>query len=148
MPTQRQQFSITVNKLLANDQRLILLLGDIGTHAFRESFEQWPERCLNVGCTEGASVSLAAGLAKSGLMPIFSTIASFMVRRAYEQIMVGFGINELPGLFAIRRRRRLSRPRPNACLPRRPHPDALHPRHEDPRPADVRGCRPADQGAR
>lgn len=42
---------------------------------------------------------MAAGLAKSGLYPIFSTIASFMVRRAYESIMVGFGINELHGLF-------------------------------------------------
>lgn len=96
---QRQQFAQTVTELMSIDPKIVILLADIGVHSFREAFEKYPDRCYNTGATEQATVLLAAGLAKSGLYPVVSTIASFLCRRAYEQIMVGFGINQLKGLF-------------------------------------------------
>lgn len=95
----RKQFTATVEKLLADHDRIVLLLGDIGVHAFRKSFERYPERCYNIGTAEQTMVGMAAGLAKEGFYPIVHSIAPFLVRRAYEQIYIDFGAQQLPGLF-------------------------------------------------
>src|SRR5262245_5491077 len=97
--TLRSQFAKTVIDLMARDDKIVVLLGDIGVHAFRDAFANWPERCINVGICEQASVDMAAGLALGGYYPIFSTIDSFLVRRAYESIYIGFGLQRLPGMF-------------------------------------------------
>ena len=97
--TLRSQFAKTVSRLLDEDDRLVVLLGDIGVWAMRDAMAEHPMRCLNIGVMEQASVSFAAGLALQGYIPIFHTIDSFMVRRAYEQIYIGFGLQRLPGLF-------------------------------------------------
>ncbi len=95
----RKQFTATVEKLLADDHRIVLLLGDIGVHVFRKSFELYPDRCYNLGTAEQTTVGMAAGLAKEGFYPIVHSIAPFLVRRAYEQICIDFGAQELRGLF-------------------------------------------------
>lgn len=81
------------------DQRIVLLLGDIGVNAFKEAFERWPDRCFNVGICEQSMVSMAAGMARAGLFPVVHTIAPFLVLRALEQIKIDFGYQRLPGLF-------------------------------------------------
>jgi len=97
--TLRSAFARTVIDLMERDDRLIVMLGDIGVHAFRDAFSRWPKRCINAGICESASVDMAAGLAMSGYYPIYSTIDSFLVRRAYEALYIGFGLQRLPGLF-------------------------------------------------
>ena len=88
MTTQRQQFVNTVSRLLAEDEKVVLLLGDISSFAFRDAMARFPERVLNVGTCEQASVGMAAGLALEGLYPIYHTIDPFLVRRAYEQVFL------------------------------------------------------------
>lgn len=97
--TKRAAFTKTVTRLLGEDESLCLLLGDIGTWGFRPAFEKYPSRCINIGICEGASVSVAAGLAISGLYPIYSTISAFLLRRAFEFLYLDFGIQRLSGLF-------------------------------------------------
>lgn len=97
--TLRSAFVTTVSNLMDRDDSLVLCLGDISVFAFRSVFERHPTRCYNLGICEGASVDLCAGLAMSGLYPIYHTIDSFMVYRAYESIMIGFGYQKLPGIF-------------------------------------------------
>jgi transketolase len=93
----RQQFVATVESLLAQDERLMLLLGDIGVFGFRNSFAQYPQRVINIGILEQATVSFAAGLAREGLVPIFHSIAPFVVERAYEQLKNDFCYQQLGG---------------------------------------------------
>lgn len=95
----RKQFTASVEKILDERENVVLLLGDIGVHAFRKSFERHPERCYNIGTAEQTMVGMAAGLAKEGFYPIVHSIAPFLVRRAYEQICIDFGAQKLPGLF-------------------------------------------------
>ena len=95
----RAQFAATMEALLDERMDVTVLLGDIGVHSFRHAFGKHPSRCINIGICEGASVSLAAGLSASGLYPVFSTIESFLLRRAFEQLFLDFGIQKLPGLF-------------------------------------------------
>ena len=95
----RKQFAKTVEDLMAQDERLVLLLGDIGVFGFRNAFKMYPERTYNIGICEQAMTSVAAGLAKEGLIPVLHSIAPFIVERAFEQIKVDFGYQGLGGNF-------------------------------------------------
>jgi transketolase len=95
----RNQFVRTVEKLFEKDKKLFLLLGDIGVYGFRNIFKRFPDRCLNIGVMEQSSVGFAAGLSKTGMIPIYHTIAPFMIERAYEQLKIDFGYQKLKGNF-------------------------------------------------
>jgi len=94
----RKQLVKTVTDIL-KDERVVLLLGDIGVYSFREAFQSFPDRVFNIGILEQASVGLAAGLAMEGMIPVFHTIAPFLVERALEQLKVDFGYQKLNGNF-------------------------------------------------
>lgn len=96
---QRAQFAAAMLRLMADDDAIIVLLGDIGVHSFREHAERWPDRVINAGVCEQAMVGMAAGMALEGIYPVVSTIDSFLVRRAYEFIRLDFGEQGLAGLF-------------------------------------------------
>lgn len=93
----RNQFPKTVLEIMGNDERVVILLGDIGIHSFKDVFEKYPTRCYNVGILEQSMVGMAAGLAMEGLIPIVHTIEPFLVERAFEQIKDDFGYQELIG---------------------------------------------------
>ena len=93
----RKAFAQSVTKELGENELCTLLLGDIGVHAFRESFGKFPQRVFNIGILEQSMVSLAAGMALEGFMPTIHTIAPFVVERAFEQIKVDFGYQKLRG---------------------------------------------------
>ena len=93
----RKAFAQSVSRELLENEFSTLLLGDIGVHAFRDSFEKFPERVYNIGILEQSMVSLAAGMALEGFIPTIHTIAPFVVERAFEQIKVDFGYQKLRG---------------------------------------------------
>ena len=81
---------------MAQDQRLVLLLGDIGVFGFRNAFERYSERTYNIGICEQAMTSLAAGLAMEGLIPVLHSIAPFVVERCLEQLKTDLCYQHLP----------------------------------------------------
>lgn len=95
----RKQFVQTATRLLEKDPRVVLLLGDIGVYGFKDAFAAFPDRVYNIGILEQATVSVAAGLAKTGMVPIVHTIAPFLTERCLEQIKIDFGYQELGGTF-------------------------------------------------
>lgn len=95
----RKQLVESVTKLLADDPRRVLLLGDIGVFGFRHAAAEFPDRVINVGILEQATVGMAAGMAMTGMRPIVHTIAPFLVERAYEQLKIDFGYQKLSGTF-------------------------------------------------
>lgn len=92
----RNQFIQTVTTLFKADDKTVLLLGDIGVHGFAPLAEKYPDRVINIGICEQATIGIAAGMAKEGLHPIFYTIAPFAVERCYEQIKIDIGYQRLP----------------------------------------------------
>ena len=96
----RKQFVETVTRVLQNHRNTVLFLGDIGVFGFRNAFEEFKGRVFNIGILEQSTISLAAGWAARGYIPIVHTIAPFMVERAFEQLKVDFGYHGLPGVFA------------------------------------------------
>lgn len=95
----REMFVKTTNEIVDNDKRVALILGGISVASFSESIEKYPERCFDAGISEQADLSVAAGMAISGMIPIFHTIAPFMAERAYEQLKIDFGYQKLGGNF-------------------------------------------------
>ena len=95
----RKQLVNTVTRTLDEDSRLVVLLGDIGVFAFRNAMKMHPKRVINIGILEQSTVSVAAGFAKEGFIPLFHSIAPFVVERAFEQIKLDFGYQELEGHF-------------------------------------------------
>ena len=95
----RQQLVQTVESKLAQDERLVLLLGDIGVFGFRKAFKSFVNRVYNIGILEQSTISLAAGLSIEGLIPVVHTIAPFIVERCLEQLKIDFCYQKLGGNF-------------------------------------------------
>lgn len=93
----RKAFVEAASNLLELDERVVLLLGDIGVFGFRDAAAMNPGRVLNVGILEQSMVGMGAGLALTGHIPIIHTIAPFLVERALEQIKIDFGYQRVPG---------------------------------------------------
>lgn len=99
MTLMRRQFVKTTEKLLQQNEKLILLLGDISVFGFREAFQRFSDRVYNIGILEQSTLGVAAGLAKSGFIPVVHTIAPFLVERAYEQLKNDFCYQQIGGNF-------------------------------------------------
>ena len=60
-----------------------------------EFSKKYPDRFFDVGIAEQHAVGMAAGLAKSGLVPVVPLYSSF-IQRAYDQLVHDVAIQDLP----------------------------------------------------
>lgn len=95
----RSAFMAMSIRMLDIDPAVVILLADVGVYGFRDAAKKHPGRILNIGIAEQALVGIAAGMALEGRYPIVHTIATFLARRAYEQMYLDFGAQQLRGLF-------------------------------------------------
>ena len=93
----RQQFADTMLALGREDDRLVVMVGDIGHGMLKPFAAECPGRYYNIGILEPTMISVGAGLAASNLHPVIHTIAPFMIERAFEQIKLDFCYHKLPG---------------------------------------------------
>ena len=64
--------------------------------------KQFGNRFFDVGIAEQHAVTMAAGMARQGLKPIFAVYSTFL-QRAYDQILHDVCLQKLPVIFAIDR---------------------------------------------
>ena len=81
----RKIFNEIASDIILSNDKSALILGDIGVYGFREILSERPKQVYNIGILEQSMVSVSAGLASEGIIPIIHTIAPFMVERALEQ---------------------------------------------------------------
>lgn len=79
-----------------SDRRIVLLTADLGYGVVDSFAKRHPDRFINVGVTEQAMISIATGLAKTGLIPYCYSIATFASLRALEFIRNGPVAHGLP----------------------------------------------------
>jgi transketolase len=82
----RRIFGKTICELAKKDQKIILLVGDIGYSIFDDFRKKYPKRFFNMGICEQSLISVASGLALEGLKPWVYTITPFLIERPFEQI--------------------------------------------------------------
>jgi len=92
----RDAFAQEMTRLAAERRDLTLLSGDIGNRMFDRYKQVAPERFFNCGIAEANMMSLAAGMALSGLRPVIYTITPFTTTRCLEQIRVGVAYHQAP----------------------------------------------------
>ena len=95
----RAQMAITIEALMEVDSRLAVVLADISEGYFEQAAVRHPGRIINLGIMEQTAVSLAAGLALEGFIPVVHSITPFVVERPFEQIKVDFCYQRLGGNF-------------------------------------------------
>ena len=74
------------------DDKMVLLAGDMGFAVLDSYFNNHENRAFNSGINEQATVSMAAGMAMTGLTPIIYSQIPFITMRAFEQLR--YDINE------------------------------------------------------
>ena len=78
-----------INKLIEearHNDKIYLLVGDLGYHVIEPFAEEFPDRFLNVGIAEQNMAGIAAGLAMTGYNVYFYSIGNFPTIRCLEQI--------------------------------------------------------------
>ena len=91
MADMRTVFAETASSLLDSDPLTAVVLAEISADMFAKAMARHPDRVLNVGIREQLMISVAGGLALSGMRPIVHTYAPFLVERAYEQVKLDLG---------------------------------------------------------
>jgi transketolase len=92
----RNAFADEILKLALADERIVVLSGDIGNRLFDKFKASMPTRFYNCGVAEANMISLAAGLASSGLHPVCYTITPFVTTRCLEQIKLDVCYHNMP----------------------------------------------------
>jgi transketolase len=92
----RNAFVAALTKLAEEDERIVVLSGDIGYGVFDDFRERWPHRFINMGIAEQNMVGVAAGMAIEGKRPVIYTIVPFATMRCFEQLRVDVCMHNLP----------------------------------------------------
>ena len=82
----RTAFIETLFDLAAQDERIMLVVGDLGFGVVTKFADELPRQFVNAGVAEQHMTGLAAGLALSGKIAFTYSIANFPVLRCLEQI--------------------------------------------------------------
>ena len=82
----RRTFGKVITELADRDEKIYVLVGDIGYQVFDEFREKHPDRFINIGICEQSMIGVSAGMALEGLKPWVYTITPFLIERPFEQI--------------------------------------------------------------
>ena len=82
----RRRFGNIISQLAEKDEKLYVIVGDIGYRVFDEFRDKFPNRFINMGICEQSIISVASGMALEGLKPWVYTITPFLIERPFEQI--------------------------------------------------------------
>lgn len=82
----RRTFGKIITELADKDEKIFVLVGDIGYRVFDEFRDKHPDRFINMGICEQSMIGVSAGMALDGLKPWVYTITPFLIERPFEQV--------------------------------------------------------------
>jgi len=77
-----------VYQLAKSDDRIFFIGSDLGAGTLQQFKEEMPDRFFMEGISEANVIGMATGLAMEGKIPYVNTIATFITRRCFEQIVL------------------------------------------------------------
>ncbi len=84
----RQASLDMVYELAKKDERIFFIGSDLGVGTLKKFRQEMPDRFLMEGVSEANIIGMAAGLAMEGKIVYVNTIATFLSRRCFEQIVL------------------------------------------------------------
>ncbi|MDP6782466.1 MAG: transketolase C-terminal domain-containing protein, partial [Dehalococcoidia bacterium] len=102
-PTYSQVFATVMLHIMRRDPRVVAITAAMpsGT-GLNEVAQEFPHRVFDVGICEQHAVTLAAGMASRGLVPVVAVYSTFL-QRAFDQIVHDVCLQNLPVVFALDR---------------------------------------------
>jgi len=85
-----------IYKLAKVDERVLFIGSDLGAGVLEDMRQDMPDRWFMEGISEQHIIGMAAGLALEGFIPYVNTIATFLTRRCFEQIVIDLSLHRLP----------------------------------------------------
>ena len=82
----RRCFGKIITELAERDDKIYVIVGDIGYRVFDEFRDKYPDRFINMGICEQSMIGVSAGMALEGLKPWVYTITPFLIERPFEQV--------------------------------------------------------------
>ncbi|MFN8275870.1 MAG: hypothetical protein U0T84_00165 [Chitinophagales bacterium] len=92
----RNEFAQAVIALKQEVDALVFLTGDLGYMALEKVQERFGSHFINAGVAEQNMVTVAAGLAHEGFIPLVYSISPFVTHRPYEQVRDDVCLHKLP----------------------------------------------------
>jgi transketolase len=92
----RGWFAYELYKQMAKDERIWLVVGDLGYKAFDYIRRDFPERFINCGAAEQAMTGIAVGMALNGKIPFVYSITTFLLYRPFETIRNYINYEKIP----------------------------------------------------
>jgi transketolase len=83
-----------VYELAKQDDRIVFIGSDLGAGVLEDFKREMPDRFFMEGIGEANMVGMAAGMALSGKIVYCHTIATFLTRRAFEQVAIDVGLHQ------------------------------------------------------
>jgi 1-deoxy-D-xylulose-5-phosphate synthase len=103
IPTYSQIFARTVGGLLRDNPRVVVISAAmVEGNSLSSLVKEFPQRIYDVGISEQHAVTLAAGLATQGFVPIVAIYSTFL-QRAFDQVLHDVCLPDLPVIFALDR---------------------------------------------
>ncbi len=85
-----------IHELARRDDRVLFFGSDIGAGTLDAMKQELPGRFFMEGVSEAAIIGMMSGMAMNGFIPYLNTIAVFLTRRCYEQVLLDAGMHRLP----------------------------------------------------
>ena len=92
----RAEFARKILAIAKSNPKVVFLSGDLGYMALEDVREALGNRFINTGVAEQNMISVAAGLAATGFIPVVYSIAPFATLRPFEQIRNDVCLHNLP----------------------------------------------------
>ena len=86
----------TIYDLAKKNKKILFIGSDLGPGVLDVFKKKFPDRFLMEGVAEQAIIGMAAGLAMQKFRPYVNTIATFITRRAFEQVVIDLCLHNLP----------------------------------------------------
>lgn len=84
----RQKCLDMVYELAKTDERIFFIGSDLGVGTLNQFKQEMPERFFMEGVSEANLIGMATGLALEGKIVYVNTIATFLTRRCFEQLVL------------------------------------------------------------
>ncbi len=85
-----------IYELARKDPRVVFFGSDVGAGTLDNFKRDMPERFFMEGVSEANIIGMMSGLAMNGKIPYLNTIAVFLTRRCYEQVLLDAAMHNLP----------------------------------------------------
>ena len=96
----RKTFVRLLHQEMKINDKIVLVLGDLGYGHFDKIREEFPNRVFNPGAAEQLMLGMACGLAMEGLIPVCYSMTPFVLYRPFEVIRTYIDHEKIPVILA------------------------------------------------